>query len=67
MKRNLTLLAVPVGVVGIILLLVVPIPAWLLDFLIIINILFALTILLTSMFVRKPARTQRCIHPAGAR
>jgi flagellar biosynthesis protein FlhA len=48
------LLAVPVGVVGIILLLVVPIPAWLLDFLIIINILFALTILLTSMFVRKP-------------
>jgi flagellar biosynthesis protein FlhA len=54
MKRNLTLLAVPVGVVGIILLLVVPIPAWLLDFLIIINILFALTILLTSMFVRKP-------------
>jgi flagellar biosynthesis protein FlhA len=54
MKRNLTLLAVPVGVVGIILLLVVPIPAWLLDVLIIINILFALTILLTSMFVRKP-------------
>jgi flagellar biosynthesis protein FlhA len=54
MKRNLTLLAVPVGVVGIILLLVVPIPAWLLDFLIIINILFALTILLTSMFVKKP-------------
>jgi flagellar biosynthesis protein FlhA len=54
MKRNLTLLAVPVGVVGIILLLVVPVPAWLLDVLIIINILFALTILLTSMFVRKP-------------
>ncbi|WP_349899741.1 flagellar biosynthesis protein FlhA [Parafrigoribacterium soli] len=54
MKRNLTLLAVPVGVVGIILLLVVPIPAWILDFLIIINILFALIILLTSMFVKKP-------------
>ena len=54
MKRNLTLLAVPIGVVGIILLLVVPIPAWILDFLIIINILFALIILLTSMFVRKP-------------
>jgi flagellar biosynthesis protein FlhA len=53
-KRNLTLLAVPVGVVGIILLLVVPIPAWILDFLIIVNILFALIILLTSMFVRKP-------------
>ncbi|WP_349903493.1 flagellar biosynthesis protein FlhA [Parafrigoribacterium humi] len=54
MKRNLTLMAVPVGVVGIILLLVVPIPAWILDFLIIINILFALIILLTSMFVKKP-------------
>lgn len=54
MKRNLTLLAVPIGVVGIILLLVVPIPAWILDVLIIINILFALIILLTSMFVRKP-------------
>jgi flagellar biosynthesis protein FlhA len=53
-KRNLTLLAVPIGVVGIILLLVVPIPAWILDFLIIINILFALIILLTSMFVKKP-------------
>jgi len=53
-KRNLTLLAVPVGVVGIILLLVVPIPAWILDFLIIVNILFALIILLTSMFVKKP-------------
>ncbi|MEO7124410.1 MAG: flagellar biosynthesis protein FlhA [Lacisediminihabitans sp.] len=54
MKRNLSLMAVPVGVVGIILLLVVPIPAWVLDFLIIINILFALIILLTSMFVKKP-------------
>jgi flagellar biosynthesis protein FlhA len=54
MKRNLNLMAVPVGVVGIILLLVVPVPAWILDFLIIINILFALIILLTSMFVKKP-------------
>ncbi|TQL46639.1 flagellar biosynthesis protein FlhA [Homoserinimonas aerilata] len=54
MKRNLVMLAVPVGVVGIILLLVVPIPAGLLDVLIILNILFALVILLTSMFVKKP-------------
>jgi flagellar biosynthesis protein FlhA len=54
MKRNLNLMAVPVGDVGIILLLVVPVPAWILDFLIIINILFALIILLTSMFVKKP-------------
>ena len=46
--------AVPVGVVGIVLLLVVPIPAWLLDILLIINIMFALVVLLTTMFVKKP-------------
>ncbi|MCC3270917.1 flagellar biosynthesis protein FlhA [Arthrobacter sp. zg-Y809] len=54
MKSNLVKMAVPVGVIGIILLLVVPIPAGLLDILIIINILLALVILLTTMFVRKP-------------
>lgn len=54
MNKNLSKLAVPVGVVGIILLLVVPIPAVLLDVLIIINILLALVILLTTMFVKKP-------------
>lgn len=47
-------LAVPIGVVGIIMLLVVPVPPFLLDTLIILNIIFALLILLTSMFVRKP-------------
>jgi flagellar biosynthesis protein FlhA len=45
---------VPVGVVGILLLLIVPVPAWLLDILIIVNILFTLVVLLTAMFVRKP-------------
>jgi flagellar biosynthesis protein FlhA len=54
MKRSLTMFTVPVGVVGILLLLVVPIPSGLLDLLIIVNILFALVILLTSMFVKKP-------------
>ncbi|AMB58737.1 flagellar biosynthesis protein FlhA [Microterricola viridarii] len=54
MNRNLAKLAVPIGVVGIILLLVVPVPAWLLDILIIVNILLALVILLTTMFIRKP-------------
>ena len=54
MKRNLGMLAVPVGVVGIVLLLVVPVPAVLLDVLIILNILLALVILLTTMFVQKP-------------
>jgi flagellar biosynthesis protein FlhA len=54
MKKTLTALAVPVGVVGIIMLLVVPVATWLLDLLITVNILFALVILLTTMFVRKP-------------
>src|SRR4051812_9416229 len=54
MKRTLPKLAVPLGVVGIIMLLVVPIPVGILDFLIAVNILFALVILLTTMFVKKP-------------
>ena len=54
MRRNLATFAVPVGVVGIVMLLVVPVPAWLLDVLIIVNILFALVILLTTMFVKRP-------------
>ncbi|TFC90233.1 flagellar type III secretion system protein FlhA [Cryobacterium sinapicolor] len=54
MNSNLSKLAVPVGVVGIILLLVVPVPAVLLDVLIIANILLALVTLLTTMFVKKP-------------
>ena len=54
MNSFLAKLAVPVGVVGIILLLVVPVPAVLLDVLIIINILLALVTLLTTMFVKKP-------------
>jgi len=53
-NRNLAKLAVPVGVVGIILLLVVPVPAELLDFLLIISIMLALVTLLTAMFVKKP-------------
>ncbi|RJT88730.1 flagellar type III secretion system protein FlhA [Cryobacterium melibiosiphilum] len=53
-NRNLAMLAVPVGVVGIILLLVVPIPAALLDVLIIVNIMLGLVTLLTTMFVKKP-------------
>ncbi|MHA7132039.1 flagellar biosynthesis protein FlhA [Oerskovia turbata] len=48
------MIAVPLGVVGIVLLLVVPIPAGMLDVLIIVNILLSLVILLTSMFVTKP-------------
>ena len=54
MNRNLSKLAVPVGVVGIVLLLVVPVPAGLLDFLLIISIMLSLVTLLTAMFVKKP-------------
>ena len=54
MNRTFSRLAVPMGVVGIIMLLVVPVPAGILDFLIAINILLALVILLTTMFVKKP-------------
>ena len=54
MKSLLKNLAVPIGVVGIVMLLVVPVPPWLLDLLIILNIMLALVILLTTMFARKP-------------
>jgi flagellar biosynthesis protein FlhA len=54
MKKSAATFAIPIGVVGIVMLLVVPVPAWLLDILIIVNILFALVILLTTMFVRRP-------------
>ena len=54
MNNRLARLTVPVGIVGIVLLLVVPVPAPLLDFLIVCNILLALLVLLTSMFVKKP-------------
>ncbi len=54
MNRNVSALAVPMGVVGIVLLLVVPIPTLLLDVLIIISIVFALLVLMNTMFVKKP-------------
>ncbi|HEV7812109.1 MAG TPA: flagellar biosynthesis protein FlhA [Leifsonia sp.] len=54
MKTTTAKVTVPIGVVGIIMLLVVPVPAWLLDALIIVNIMLALVILLTTMFVKKP-------------
>jgi flagellar biosynthesis protein FlhA len=50
----LSQLAVPVGVVAIILMMVVPVPTALLDFLIAINITGALLIVLVSMYVQRP-------------
>ena len=54
MNRNLSKIAVPIGVVGIVMLLIVPVPAWILDILIIVNMLLGLVILLTTMFAKKP-------------
>jgi len=53
-NRSVAQLAVPVGVVGIVMLLVVPLPPAVLDVLFVINITASLVILLTSMYVRKP-------------
>ncbi len=53
-NKDLSAMAVPVGVVGIVMLLVVPLPAALLDVLIAVNITASLVILLTSMYVRRP-------------
>ncbi len=47
-------LAVPLGVVFIAMLLVVPIPAPVLDVLIVINIIGAILVLMTTMFAKKP-------------
>ena len=53
-NKDISAMAVPIGVVGIVLLLVVPLPAALLDVLIAVNITASLVILLTSMYVRRP-------------
>ena len=53
-NRSVARFAVPVGVVGIVLLLVVPLPPAVLDLLIVVNITASLVILLTSMYVQKP-------------
>ncbi|MBU4337025.1 MAG: flagellar biosynthesis protein FlhA, partial [Actinobacteria bacterium] len=53
-NRPIAQLAVPVGVVGVVMLLVVPLPSQLLDVLIALNITASLVILLTSMYVKRP-------------
>jgi flagellar biosynthesis protein FlhA len=53
-SKRITQLGVPIGVVSIVVMLVVPLPALLLDLLIAANITGALLILLTAMFVHKP-------------
>ena len=53
-NRQISQYAVPAGVVAVVLLLVVPLPAPILDFLIVVNITASLVILLTAMYVKKP-------------
>ncbi len=53
-RKGLTQLAVPVGIVFIVVMLVVPLPALVLDLLIALNITAALLVLLTAMFVHRP-------------
>ena len=52
--KRLTQLAVPLGIVMIVVMLVVPLPSLVLDLLIAVNITTALLILLTAMFVHRP-------------
>jgi flagellar biosynthesis protein FlhA len=54
--KNLSIskLAIPIGVIGIIVMMVVPLPTFLLDLLIALNITAALLILLVCMFVQRP-------------
>src|SRR3954465_7878539 len=51
--KGLSKAVVPIGVVGIVLMLVVPLPSWVLDLLIGLNITTALLILLVSMQIRR--------------
>jgi flagellar biosynthesis protein FlhA len=53
-NRRFSQFAVPVAVVGIIVMMIVPLPAALIDVLIVVNLGSALTILLVSMYVRRP-------------
>ncbi len=52
-KRNLSQLAIPIGVVAIVVMLVVPMPAALLDVLIAVNISFAVLVVLVAMYVHR--------------
>jgi flagellar biosynthesis protein FlhA len=50
----MTQLGVPIGIIAIVVMLVVPLPAAVLDLLIALNITAALLVLMTAMFVHKP-------------
>lgn len=52
--KKFSAMAVPVGIVAVVVMLVVPLPAIVLDLLIALNITLALLILMNAMFVKKP-------------
>jgi flagellar biosynthesis protein FlhA len=52
--NRISQMAVPAGVVGIVLMMVVPLPTFLLDLFIAVNITGALLVLLVTLFVRRP-------------
>src|SRR3954463_528631 len=52
--KGLSKAVVPIGVVGIVLMLVVPLPSWVLDLLLGLNITVSLLILLVAMQIKKP-------------
>ncbi|QWC84708.1 flagellar biosynthesis protein FlhA [Nocardioidaceae bacterium] len=54
MQKRITQLGIPLGIVLIVVMLVVPLPAYLLDLLIAVNIVGSLLVLLTAMFVHRP-------------
>jgi flagellar biosynthesis protein FlhA len=53
-SKRLSQFAIPVGVIGIIMMMVVPLPTFLIDLLIAINITVSLIIVLVTMYVRRP-------------
>ncbi|WP_127783037.1 flagellar biosynthesis protein FlhA [Rhodococcus sp. X156] len=52
--KSLSKLAVPIGIVSVIMMMVVPVPAMVLDLLIAFNITLAVLIVLVSMYVKRP-------------
>ncbi|MBC7769812.1 MAG: flagellar biosynthesis protein FlhA [Phycisphaerales bacterium] len=47
-------IALAVGVLGILAIMLVPLPAWLLDFLLAISIIFSILVLMTALMIKKP-------------
>lgn len=62
MKFRLSDLTITFGILGIVVMMVIPLPTWMLDFLLVINLSVSLTILLVAMNTKEPL--QFAIFPA---